>query len=62
MQNFDIVKKSEIDNTFRVSKIESDFDIKPDHATEHFIGTVEMPEKWSIGVIVGGGLERVRPP
>lgn len=53
MPHFDIVKKSEIEETFRVSKIMADFDVKIDHATEHFEGNIEFPENWNIGVIVG---------
>lgn len=54
MPHFDIVKKNNVKNTFRVSKIEADFDIKPEHSDEHFEGDIEIPEKWNIGVIVGG--------
>lgn len=54
MPHFDIVKTNEIKNTFRVSKIQADFDIKFEHANEHFVGDIELPEKWEIGVIVGG--------
>lgn len=54
MPHFDIVKKNNVKNTFRVSKIEADFDIKPEHSDEHFEGNIEIPEKWNIGVIVGG--------
>lgn len=54
MQNFDIVKKSSIDKTFRVAKIMADFDLKTEHSDEHFVGNIEMPENWQIGVIVGG--------
>lgn len=56
MQNnidFDIEKKINIDKTFRVSKIMADFDLKLEHSNEHFIGKIEIPEKWNIGVIVG---------
>lgn len=53
MQNFDIVKKSEIDKTFRVAKIMADFDVKLEHSNEHFEGNIELPEKWNIGLIVG---------
>lgn len=56
MQNklkFDITKHSEIENTFRVSKIISDFDLKPEHSDEHFVGEIVLPENWNIGVIVG---------
>lgn len=54
MPHFDIVKRNNIKNTFRISKIQADFDIKSEHADEHFVGDIEMPEKWNIGVIVGG--------
>lgn len=54
MPDFDIVKRSDIDNTFRVSKVMSDFDVKPEHATEEFCGKIDFPKKWQIGIIVGG--------
>lgn len=53
MPNFDIIKKSEIDKTFRVSKVMSDFDVKLEHSNEHFMGNIELPNEWNIGVIVG---------
>lgn len=53
MQNFNIIKKSEIDKTFRVAKIMSDFDVKIEHSNEHFEGKIELPKKWNIGLIVG---------
>lgn len=53
MQNFNIIKKSNIDKTFRVAKVMSDFDVKLEHSNEHFEGCIELPEKWNIGLIVG---------
>ena len=53
MYNFDIIKKSDIEKTFRVAKIMADFDVSIEHSFEHFIGEIKMPEKWNIGVIVG---------
>lgn len=53
MQNFNIIKKSGIDKTFRVAKIMSDFDVKIEHSNENFVGTIEFPKKWNIGLIVG---------
>lgn len=53
MYTFDIVKKSDIEKTFRVAKIMADFDVSIEHSFEHFIGEIKMPEKWNIGVIVG---------
>lgn len=55
MFSFDIVKKSDIDETsFRVNHVMADFDVKREHANEHFVGTVETPENWKIGLIFGG--------
>ena len=53
MYNFDIVKKSDIEKTFRVAKVMADFDVSIEHSIEHFIGEIKLPEKWNIGVIVG---------
>ena len=54
MPHFDIVRQNIPKETFRVSKIESDFDVKPQHSCEHFVGDINYPEEWNIGVIVGG--------
>lgn len=54
MPHFDIVKTCTPSNSFRVSKIQADFDVKTTHAQEHFTGDIVYPEKWNIGVIFGG--------
>ena len=53
MPNFNIIKQTDIDKTFRVAKVMGDFDIKIEHSNEHFTGNIELPDKWNIGVIVG---------
>ena len=53
MPHFDIVKKNNPDVTFRVSKIQADFDVKLEHSCERFVGNIILPEEWQIGVIVG---------
>ena len=53
MPHFDIVKENKPDITFRVSKIQADFDVKLEHSNERFVGDIEMPKDWQIGVIVG---------
>lgn len=53
MPNFNIVRKSEIDKTFRVAKVMSDFDLKIEHSNEKFVGELNFPDEWQIGVIVG---------
>ena len=54
MQNFNIIKKSDIDKTFRVAKIIADFDIKTENIEENFQGEIKFPVEWNIGCIVGG--------
>lgn len=54
MPRFDIVKTSDIKKTYRVARIMGDYDVKTDHANEHFVGEIVMPDDWKIGVIVGG--------
>ena len=53
MPHFDIIKTNHPKQTFRVSKIMSDFDVKPEHSNEHFVGDITFPDEWQIGVIVG---------
>ena len=31
-----------------------DYDVKADHANEHFVGNIDFPDDWHIGVIFGG--------
>ena len=54
MQSFNIVKENEIEETFRVSKIKSDFDLKNEHCRLELRGGVDIPAEWNIGVITGG--------
>lgn len=53
MQNFNILKENKVDKTFRVAKIMNDFDVKIEHSNENFIGTINLPKIWNIGLIVG---------
>lgn len=53
MPHFDIVKHANIENTFRVARIINDFDVKSEHCGEHFVGEINLPEKWNVGLIVG---------
>ena len=53
MPNLHIVKKVDIDNTFRVSKVMADFDVKMEHLGRVFDGNVDLPGKWQIGLICG---------
>lgn len=53
MPDFDIRLGNKIEATYRVAKVEADFDVKPEHAEEHFVGEIKLPDKWSVGAIVG---------
>lgn len=53
MQDFDIIKQSSAPTSFAAAKVRGMFDLQDEHATEHFVGSLELPDKWHIGVIVG---------
>lgn len=54
MPSFNIIRNNNIQQTYRVARIMSDFDVKMQHSNEQFEGNIELPEKWNIGLIVGG--------
>lgn len=53
MPNFDILRESKPKKTFRVSSVMGKFDLQTEHIKEHFKGSIDMPDKWQIGLIVG---------
>lgn len=53
MPSFDIVKTAKPSSSYRVARIAADFDLKAARIEEHFVGEFELPEDWSIGLIVG---------
>ena len=54
MPSFDIVKKNNLSQSFKTSKVMADFDVGEEHVGEHFVGNIEYPKQWQIGLIVGG--------
>lgn len=54
MQHFNIIRKNNVKKTFRVAQVMSDFDVKLEHSNENFIGDIDLPENWNIGLIYGG--------
>lgn len=54
MPSFDIIRKTDVDRTFRVASVMSDFDIRPEQCAEHFKGELNLPNDWHIGIIYGG--------
>lgn len=53
MPHFDIIKKSQPGETFRVKSVMGSYDMNASHVEEHFEGEINLPEKWNIGLIVG---------
>lgn len=53
MPHFDIIKESRPKRTFRVESVIGTFDLQTEHIKEHFVGDINLPEKWNIGLIVG---------
>lgn len=53
MPTFDIVKKVSPKKTFRVANVMGKFDLQSNQIEERFVGNIELPEKWQIGLIVG---------
>lgn len=53
MPHFDIVRSSTPKKSFRVASIMGSYDLQDNQIQEHFIGDIDLPEKWQIGLIVG---------
>jgi len=54
MQTFDIVKHNEIkQKSFRVAQLYDQFDLQENQFDERFSGSIDLPENWNVGVIVG---------
>ena len=53
MPNFDIVKRSQPKQSFRVASIIGKFDLQSDQIEERFTGNINIDDNWQIGLIVG---------
>lgn len=53
MPHFDIIRESNPERTFRVESVIGTFDLQTDNVKEHFVGDIELPSDWHIGLIVG---------
>ena len=53
MQSFDIIRESSPAESFRVKSIMGSYDMSAAHTREHFVGSIDLPDKWNIGLIVG---------
>ena len=53
MPNFNIVKSIKPKESFRVKYVMGTYDIQNNNIEENFKGSLELPEKWNVGLIVG---------
>jgi predicted acetyltransferase len=53
MPTFDIIKKAEPNQTFRVASVMGKFDLQSNKIEERFTGSIDMPDEWQIGMIIG---------
>lgn len=51
--SFNIVKREEINDSFRTKKVMEDFDYHQESVITNLTGTIITPKKWNIGCIVG---------
>lgn len=54
MPAFDIVKEHTADeSSFRVKSVMGMFDLDSSHIKEHFVGNIDLPADWQVGIIYG---------
>lgn len=53
MPHFDIIRESRPEKSFRVESVMGTFDLNSERVKEHFVGDINLPNKWNIGLIVG---------
>lgn len=53
MQHFDIIRRTQPKKSFRVANVIGTYDMQTSKIEEHFVGDLDLPEKWNIGLIVG---------
>ena len=53
MSHFDIVRQSNPAKSFRVASVMGTYDLQTEHISERFVGDIDLPEKWNVGLIVG---------
>ena len=53
MPHFDIIKNTEPSQSFRVKSVMGSYDLQCSNIEERFVGNIDLPENWNIGLIVG---------
>lgn len=53
MPHFDIIRQAQPSETFRVKSIMGSYDMTTNAVKEHFVGDIDLPADWNVGLIVG---------
>jgi len=53
MPSFDIVRQTQPTKSFRVASVRGTYDLQDEEIVEHFVGNIDLPNEWKIGLIVG---------
>lgn len=53
MSHFNIVRFAQPGESFRVKSVMGTFDLQTNKTTEHFVGDIDLPAEWNVGLIVG---------
>lgn len=53
MSHFNIIKENKPSRSFRVASVMGTYDLQTECVREQFIGDIDLPDKWNIGLIVG---------
>ena len=53
MSHFNIVRTAQPGESFRVKSVMGTYDLQTNKTTEHFVGDIDLPAEWNIGLIVG---------
>jgi len=53
LPSFNIIKQYTPENSFRVQSVIGTYDLQSSNIKEKFNGTIDLPNEWSIGLIVG---------
>lgn len=53
MPHFDIIRQVAPKESFRVASLMGTYDLQSNKVSEHFVGDIDLPKVWNVGVIVG---------
>lgn len=53
MPHFDIIRSAQPGESFRVKSVMGTYDLQTNKTAEHFVGDINLPDEWNVGLIVG---------